>query len=248
MRVNWYENDGLWSGFAGLMFSPKRAAGAARNVAESPLLKFPAGSRVLDLCCGPGVYLVPLAEQGHRVTGVDLSTAMLDRARAACEKAGQQVELVHGDMGEFVRPGAFDVAMNMYTSFGYFAEQEKNLQVLRNMHTSLAPGGQVLIEVFGKEFLAARGLDRPQVVDLEEGTVFLRNTILDDWTRLHTEWTMVRGGEASTASVTAYLYSAAELKALVEQAGFTEVECFGGFDGRPYDLRNRALIVRGIRR
>lgn len=246
--MNWYENDGLWSGFAGLMFSSKRAAAAARNVAESPLLKFPAGSRVLDLCCGPGIYLVPMAEQGHRVTGVDLSPAMLKRAEQACQGSVPPVELVHGDMGEFVRPAAFDVVLNMYSSFGYFAEHEKNVQVLRNVYDSLVPGGQLVLEVFGKEFLAMQSLDRPQVIDLDDSKVFVRNTILDDWTRLHTEWTKVRGNEASSASVISYLYSAAELKGLVEQVGFTEVACFGGFDGRPYDLRCRTLIVRGTRR
>ena len=243
--MNWYENDGLWSGFAPMMFSSRRAAAAERTVAESPLLKFPAGSRVLDLCCGPGIYLAPVAAQGHRVTGVDLNQPMLDRAREAVGDA--DVELVRADMGEFTRPGAFDVVLSMYSSFGYFAEHERNMRVLSNMHESLAPGGRLVLEVFGKEFLAQQSMGRPQVLDLEDGTVFVRNTVLDDWTRLHTEWVKVRGAEASSASIISWLYSAAELKEMVRQAGFAEVECFGGFDGRPYDLRCRTLIVRGIK-
>ena len=246
--MNWYENDGLWTGFAGLMFSPRRATAAARNVAESPLLKFPAGSRVLDLCCGPGIYLAPLAAHGHRVTGVDLNLPVLDRAREVVRDAEPPVELVHGDMGEFARPGGFDVVLSMYSSFGYFAEHEKNMQVLRNMHTSLAPGGQLVLEVFGKEFLAMQAMNRPQVIDLEDGTVFVRNTVLDDWTRLHTEWVKVQSGRTTSASIISWLYSAAELKAMVAQAGFTDLECFGGFDGRPYDLRCRTLIVRAFNR
>jgi SAM-dependent methyltransferase len=245
--VEWYEDDGLWSGFADFMFSPKRAAEAERNVAESPLLAFPDGARVLDLCCGPGLYLVPLARRGHAVTGVDLNAPMLDRAKAACADAGTPVELIRDDMAEFVRPGGFDAIINMYTSFGYFPEQERNVQVLRNAYESLAPGGQLLVDVFGKEVLARR-VGRPQVVDLPDGTVYLRDHITDDWTRLRTEWTLIRGGVARSASLTSYLYSAAELRALCLQVGFARVECFGDFDGRAYGPRATRLIVRAVRR
>ncbi|MEU1372468.1 class I SAM-dependent methyltransferase [Streptomyces triculaminicus] len=244
--MHWYENDGLWSGFAEFMFSPRRAAEAAENVAFSPLLAFPAGSRVLDLCCGPGLYLVPLARQGYAVTGVDLSAAMLERAKEACAAAGTSAGLVEADMAEFARPAAFDVVINMYTSFGYFADPEKNLQVLRNAHASLAPGGRLLIDVLGKEVLARR-VGRPQVVDLPGATVLLRDTVLDDFTRLRTDWTLIRDGRSHSASLTSYVYSAAELRAMFEEAGFTGVECFGDFDGRVYDPRARRLIVRGVR-
>ncbi len=245
--MQWYEDDGLWSGFAEFMFSSRRGVEAEENVKGSPLLAFPAGSRVLDLCCGPGLYVVPLARQGHRVTGVDLSPEMVDLAAAACADAGTPAELLRGDMAEFVRPGGFDVVVNMFTSFGYFADPAKNLQVLHNIHASLAPGGQVLMDVFGKEVIARR-VGRPQVVDLPGGgTVFLRDTILDDWTRLRTEWTLVRDGIARSKAMTSFVYSAAELRSLFAQAGFTDVECFGGFDGSSYDNRAKRLVVRGTR-
>jgi hypothetical protein len=49
------------------------------------------------------------------------------------------------------------------------------------------------------------------------------------------------------ASIECVLYSAAELRALFERAGFVDVECFGGFDASPYDNNARRLIVRGYR-
>ncbi|WP_434739758.1 class I SAM-dependent methyltransferase [Micromonospora sp. SH-82] len=245
--MQWYEDDELWSGFADFMFGQRRAGEAEEYVTGSPLLDFPPDARVLDLCCGPALYVVPLARRGHRVTGVDLSPAMLHRGEAACAAAGVSAELVQGDMATFVRPGGFDVVLNMYTSFGYFAEPERNRQVLRNAFASLAPGGQLIVDVFGKEVLARR-VGRPQVVELPDATVFLRDTILDDWTRLRTEWTMIRGGQARTASLTSFIYSAAELRTMFEDVGFVDVEAFGGFDARPYDPRATRLVVRGRRR
>lgn len=244
--MHWYEDDDLWVGFADVMFPPSRAEEAERLTATSPLLKVSDGTKVLDLACGPATHVVALARSGADVTGVDLSPAMLDRAREACESAGVAAKLIQADMLEYTEPGAYDLIINMYTSFGYFTDAGDNLTVLRNAFTSLAPGGTLLIDVLGKEVLAG-WVGRPKVVDVDGGTAFMRDTILDDWTRLKTDWTLVRGGEARQASILSYLYSAAELKALFETAGFTGVECFGDFDGSLYDNHARRLIVRGVR-
>ncbi|MEU3979154.1 class I SAM-dependent methyltransferase [Streptomyces sp. NPDC026672] len=243
--MKWYEDDSLWSDFAPTMFSPARAEAAADLVAGSPLLDFPPASRVLDLCCGPGLFLVPLAARGFDVTGVDLSGTMLERAGEACALARADVRLVRADMLAYTAPESFDVVLNVYTSFGYFDDPDDNLTVLRNAHESLAPGGRLLVDVMGKEVLAG-WIGRPQAVDLPDGSyVVQRDHVLDSWRRLRTDWTLVRGTSARTASLTSHLYSAAELHDLFVTAGFTGVECFGGFDGSPYDHRSRRLIVRG---
>jgi SAM-dependent methyltransferase len=246
--MHWYEDDGFWSDFSGTMFSERRRAETADVVAGSPLLDFPDGSRVLDLCCGPGLYLMPLARRGYVVTGLDLSPVMLKRARVACEEAGADVRLVQADMLTHVEPESYDVVLNVFTSFGYFDDPRDNEQVLRNAHDSLVPGGQLLVDVMGKEVLAG-WIGRPQLVELDDGGyVVQRDTVLDSWTRLRTDWTLVRDGVAREASITSFLYSAAELRALFETAGFTDVRCYGDFDGAPYDNHAPRLIVRGTRK
>ncbi|GAA3853854.1 class I SAM-dependent methyltransferase [Saccharothrix violaceirubra] len=244
--MHWYEDDGLWVGFADVMFPARRVAEAARLVAESPLLRTDPGARVLDLACGPGFHVVPLARAGADVTGVDLSTAMLDRAAKACAEAGVTARLVRADMLHHVEPDTYDLVVNMYTSFGYFTDPGDNLAVLRNAHDSLVPGGKLVLDMMGKEIFAG-WVGRPQAVDVEGGTAFLRDTVLDDWTRVRTDWTLVRGDEVRRASIVSALYSAAELRALFETAGFGEVEVYGDFDLSPYDNHARRLIVRGTR-
>ncbi|MFE7133030.1 class I SAM-dependent methyltransferase [Streptomyces sp. NPDC057638] len=227
------------------MFSQERVASMDTLVKESALLDFPRGSRVLDLCCGPGLFVVPLAERGYTVTGVDLSEAMLDRARAACAAAGTDVRLVRGDMRDHSEPGAYDVILNVFTSFGYFEDREDNLRVLRTARRNLAPGGRLLVDVMSKEVLAG-WIGRPKVVDLPDGSfVIQRDTVLDSWRRLRTDWTLVRGDTARTASIHCTLYSGAELCDLFTAAGFARVECFGDWDGGPYDQHSSRLIVTG---
>ncbi|WP_461012168.1 class I SAM-dependent methyltransferase [Streptomyces capparidis] len=245
--MHWYEDDTFWSDFSGTMFSERRRAEVAALVERSPLLDFPAGTRVLDLCCGPGLYLVPLARRGCDVTGVDLSPVMLERARAACAGAGVEVRLVRGDMLTHVEPGAYDVVLNVFTSFGYFDDPRDNARVLRNAHDSLAPGGRLLVDVMGKEVLAG-WIGRPKLVELDGAYVVQRDTVLDDWSRLRTDWTLVRGGTAREASITSFLYSGTELRAMFEEAGFTDVRCHGDFDGSPYDQHARRLVVHGTRK
>ncbi|MFY1701810.1 MULTISPECIES: class I SAM-dependent methyltransferase [Micromonospora] len=244
--MNWYEDDELWSGFAEVLFTPERAARAAEAVATSPLLRFAPGTHVLDQCCGTGTFTVPIARQGHHVTGVDLSPAMLARARRACDDAGVEAELVRADMRDYVRPARFDVVLNLYTSFGYFDTDEQNLRVLRNAHDSLRPGGVLVVDLLGKECYA-RWAGQPKVVDVEDGRVFMHDTVLDGWTRYRTEWTLVRAGVVRQVSLTQCLYSGAELRRLVEAAGFVDVRCFGGFAGQPYDCHATRLVVRGTR-
>ncbi len=244
--MGWYEDDDLWVGFADVMFPPRRAAEAEQVVAASPLFKVAPGDRVLDLACGPATHLVPLARRGAVVTGVDLSGAMLARAREACGQAGVEARLVRADMREHVEPDSYDLVINMYTSFGYFADPAENLAVLRNAHACLTPGGRLLVDVMGKEVFAG-WVGRPQAVDVGGGTVFMRDTVLDDWTRLRSDWTWVRGDEVRRTSLYSTLYSAAELRGLFEAAGFSGVECFGDFDCSPYDNHARRLIVRGTR-
>jgi SAM-dependent methyltransferase len=244
--MRWYEDDELWSGFSEVVFSARRAAQAAEAVVSSPLLRFPDGARVLDQCCGPALFTVPFAREGYTVTGIDLSPVMLSRAEKTCAEAGVAVELIQADMSEFVRQGGFDAVVNLYTSFGYFDEPAQNLLVLRNAYDSLAPGGTLVVDLLGKEPYA-KWAGETKVVDIENGKVFMSDTILDDWTRYRTDWTLVRGDTARHTSLTMYAYSGAELRGLFEQAGFTGVECFGDFDGRPYDNHATRLIVRGTR-
>ncbi|MBT2207697.1 class I SAM-dependent methyltransferase [Actinomadura sp. NEAU-AAG7] len=236
----------LWSGFSEVLFTPERARAAAEVVASSPLFAFPPGSRVLDQCCGVGFFTEPLARHGHRVTGVDLHPELLERAAAACAAAGVKATLVRADVREHVAPDAYDVVVNMYTSFGYFDDHEDNLRVLRNAHRSLAPGGHLIVDLLSKETYASWA-GTPKIVDVRGGMVVMRDTILDDWARYRTDWTLVRGDRAEHTSLTCYVYSAAELRAMFVQAGFEDVECFGTLDGGPYDAGATRLIVRGAK-
>src|SRR5207244_6804372 len=88
------------------------------------------GTRVLDLACGRGRIAIPLARRGCRVTGVDLSPRSLELARRDAASARVELELLRRDMRELDAVESFDAVINLYSSFGYFAEQADDEQVL----------------------------------------------------------------------------------------------------------------------
>src|SRR5579872_5782321 len=76
------------------------------------LLALPAGSLILDLCCGHGRHAIELASQGFRVTGQDLSALFLERAAGDAGKRGAAVEWVCAYMREIPFTGAFDAVVH----------------------------------------------------------------------------------------------------------------------------------------
>jgi len=242
----WFNDEGFWERMYPLMFSPDRfeVAGAeAEHLVELVGVK---SGRLLDLCCGPGRHAIPLSRLGFQVTGVDLSRYLLDKARARADEAKAAVDWVLSDMREFVEPGAFDVVVNLATSFGYFAVQADDMRVLKNMVESIHDEGAVVLHMVGKEALAEQlPLNRQPTHEHDGSLLIQRVEILDDWCRARSEWLLVRGDKAERFSFEHTLYSARELRELMNWAGLSDVKLYGGLDGRPYGPGAEALVAVG---
>jgi SAM-dependent methyltransferase len=241
--TQWYEDDAFWRDNYLVMFSEEAFRRATEDVTRIlSLTGVESGSRVLDLCCGPGRHSVPLALAGFDVTSVDLSPFLLERARENARARDVAPEFVHADMRRFVRPQAFDLILNLYTSFGYFADRSDDARVLSNMFESLRPGGQVIVDVIGKELQSRRG-DR--VTDLADGTTCIqRIRPVDNWSALQVEWIVIRGDAVRRYHFRHRLYSGVELQDLMEDAGL-EVSLFGDLSGTSYDESASRLIALG---
>ncbi|MFN2134440.1 MAG: class I SAM-dependent methyltransferase, partial [Candidatus Promineifilaceae bacterium] len=193
--TEWHDDEAFWSVMAPFMFDEDRWASTAGEIDSILALAGPQPAvDVLDLGCGPGRHTLELARRGFQVTGVDRTDLYLATAREEAEEEGLEVELVHADMREFVRPGRFDLALNLFTTFGYFDEAADNEHVLDNVYISLREGGLFLIEMSGKEIIArifeARNwLEQNGVYRLEQ------RRVIDDWRRMENTWTVFGDGE-----------------------------------------------------
>ncbi|HYT82763.1 MAG TPA: methyltransferase domain-containing protein [Gemmatimonadales bacterium] len=199
----------------------RRAVALIRRVAP-----WRPADRVLDLACGSGRHAAELERSGARVLGFDLSPPMLRRARA---RTG--APLVRGDMRALpFLPGTFALAVNLFTSFGYFRDDAEHALVLRQVAAALAAGGRFVLDYLNAE--AVRRSLRPTEERRAGGRV-VRIT-----RRVSLEGRFVvkeieLPGEGRTFQERVRLYGVEELTALLAGAGFTVTACFGDYSGAP---------------
>jgi SAM-dependent methyltransferase len=106
------------------------------------------GTRVLEVACGSGRALVPLARAGFEVVGIDLSPHMLALARSKLDTTGFDARLVEADMRTFqLERTDFDLAIVAVKSFAYLTEVADQLACLRSIHAHLRPGGLLAIDL-----------------------------------------------------------------------------------------------------
>jgi SAM-dependent methyltransferase len=220
-----------------------------------------AGGDVLELGVGSGRLAIPLAVAGHRVVGVDVDAAMLERAAAAWERARgaiprSRLELVDADLVTFRSGERFGLVFAAVNTFLLVPDDTVRLTVLSTMRGYLRPGGLAVIEMSTPDADELAGydgrlrrewtrLDTEAGVDVEkrmsatyapdERTVMLRQVFT---------WRSPEGQERVTRTDTLHLISPPELADLASRAGFTGVEVWGDHLAMPYGAgSHRAIIV-----
>src|SRR5215472_13788412 len=147
----------------------------AKQAAELwSMLDLNPGCRLLDAPCGWGRLSHQLALRGARVVGVDQSETLLNAAEA--RRGGLPPErlcYLRHDLRKSLPDTGFDVACNIFTSFGYGTEEE-DVAVFRSLRCALRPGGHVLVETNHRDMLCAfvsRGSSRSR--RLPDGTLLI---------------------------------------------------------------------------
>jgi SAM-dependent methyltransferase len=242
----WHERDEFWETFAPVLFGEERFEAAPDQVeGVLELSGTEPGARVLDLACGPGRHALEFARRGFRVTGVDRTESYLERARALALAEELDIEWVRADMRELDREREFDLAVNLFTAFGYFEDPEDDRRVAANLVASLRSGGTVVMEMMGKEVLARRFRPRDWS-RLPDGRIMLEERrIASGWDWAENRWILLDGDRRLEFEFCHRIYSAAELAGLLRRCGCESVKVFGGLDGRPYDHEAKRLTLVG---
>jgi SAM-dependent methyltransferase len=135
----------------------------------------PARASVLDLGCGTGGHVIPLAERGFAVVGVDRSAEMLARAQAKADVAGVDVEFVEADVREASLGRIFDVVTSMFAVVSYQLTNDDLSAMFDTARCHLLPGGLFVFDGwFGPAVLTEKPEVKTKTVTEPSGDVITR--------------------------------------------------------------------------
>lgn len=195
-------------------------------------------SHFLDLACGKGRHSLYLHQQGFEVTGMDLSAESVNIAQ---QSADDKLHFICGDMREDYGQNRFDFILNLFTSFGYFENNQENLRVCSQMAKALKPGGKVLIDFLN-------------VHQVEQGLVAQDEFIIDDC-QFAIERKIVEGKVLKTIRVKQgkkeeLFYECVQLlreddfKKLIRESGLHYEQSFGDYTFEPFSAeKSKRLII-----
>jgi len=200
--------------------------------------------RILDLCCGGGRHMYHLLKHIRRVTGLDYSKELLVEARTAL---GSQARLVRGDMRRLPFQNEFDAVCNFFTSFGYFADDKENVDVVRGIAKALRPAGKFFIDFMNRDHVATH------VVPVSQRAIGEYDIQDERWIdveaeRLNKRTTIMKDGHVQnilTESVR--LYTAREFVEVLEAGNLKPQQLFGDYDGSPMDPSRPRMIAIGVK-
>jgi SAM-dependent methyltransferase len=205
------------------------------------LLPLRPSARILDIPCGFGRHAIELARTGFRVTGVDLSSKLLEKARRNAATQGINVEFKRGDMRRLRYRNRFDAVVNLFTSFGYFGEAG-GLRVLGLFRRALRPKGWLLLHLVNRDWVL-RVFRRQERVPMGD-CVFTEDRSFDFATSIITShMTMRRGSRVWRGTVRLRLYSCHELIRMLKRARFSRVRFFGDIAGGRLKPGSRWLVL-----
>lgn len=219
---------------------PHRDVAEAARVASRlvPLVK--AARPTLDVACGNGRYMGALRAAGVVVYGVDLSEYLLGEAA----KGGLGGCVVCGDMRALpFTDGAFGSAINMFTSFGYFDDDDDNARALVEIARVIGAKGSFILDFINGGRI--RGRIEPWSRRVAGDAVVEESRVLSDGDRILTKRVEVRGTgrEPVEYSERLRLYARDELSAMLAGAGFDVRRVHGDYELGAFDEHSSERMI-----
>jgi len=200
---------------------------------------------ILDLCCGTGRHSIALCKQDWKAVGIDLSKNLLAIAKLRMKRARVRLPLIRADM-RFLpfRDNLFDAVINMFTSFGYLPSESEDAVSLLEINRSLRSRGRFLLDLANRDHIIMTFRER----DWAEFEPFylLEKRLLDlKASKLISQWTLVEKNTTRVKSIQhiVRLFTTNRVEQLLNEAGLTVKEVYGGYERQEFTLDASRMIV-----
>lgn len=208
---------------------------------------------VLELGCGTGRVLLPVAREGIACTGLDASPAMLDVFRQ--KDPPKNLRLVEGTLQNFdLGEDRFALIFAAFRVFQHLYTVVDQLACLSRVRSHLAPGGALAFDVFVPSLERMSILHEPEVEDARfewredeiVRYVSVRRNVPEQLMKLRMRYERRRRGQVvgnETVEFQMRHFYRYELEHLLARAGFDPVELYGDFDGTPFGDGASSFVV-----
>ncbi len=239
---NWYENffHGLALDLWRKAISPRQTKSEADFLIK--VLECEKGSHFLDVPCGNGRLSLALAKQGFRVTGIDISIEFVAEARSDATKVTPHPQFILGDMCDVQGEKIYDGAYCFGNSFGFlkFADMER---FLSSVCRSLKPGARFIVETGMAAESVLQKFEPLTLHQIGDISVTIKEEYLAEESCIDTEYIFERDGQTESAPAKHWIYTAGEIRRMLERAGFQIVGLYGSRKKTPYALGSEELFV-----
>jgi SAM-dependent methyltransferase len=213
----------------------KEAEFFLRNVVRE--LHFEPQHRIIDLACGKGRHAIYLNSLGFDVTGVDLASKSIDQA---LESANERLHFEVQDLRCLHFEEPFDIALNLFTSFGYFKSVEEDELVVKNVHSILKPNGLLLIDFLNIEYVSQHLVERESKTlngiqfhiekRIEKGFIHKKISILDK-------------DKSFEYSEKVQAITLSEFEQMLSKQGFEIINTFGSYVLAPFKAGSSERLI-----
>jgi len=201
-------------------------------------------AKLLDIGCGPGLYIEQFAAQDYNCCGIDFSPASIEYARG---RLGDKARLINGDVRSVEFGSGYDLAMMVYGEFNVFSPDECR-KILKKTFEALSPGGKLLLEAHTFEaveriggapnswYKSGPGLlglfsDNPHICLIENHWLDKKQTALQQFHILN-----AANGSAKTYRSTTKAWTNNQYIVLLKEAGFSNVTIHSKWPVNSQDL------------
>jgi len=211
------------------------------------------GGNVLEVACGTGLAAIPLAQQGIRITGLDITPAMLAHAKLKSERLGLSIRWFEGDARDFDLGEKFNFIYMTGNAFQAFLNNSDQRTLLQNIRKHLTEKGLFAFETrnpdwkemttdLNKEewmtYINDRGL-RVRILETREYDHVAQVLVY----HLHRHWQEEGGNKERVTRIAIRYTFPQELNALLELHGFRILEQYGDWDKSPLSKESPSIIT-----
>jgi len=213
------------------------------------------GDPILELACGTGRVLLPIAKAGYNITGLDNSESMLKVLKKKLEREDEavrrRVTIVKGDMRSFDLGKKFKLIIMPFSSIVHILTLEDALQTFKNIWKHLEEDGVYVMDTFipNLEIISKKERTTFDIRETEDGKIILWESAKYDLTnqyievKRYTEIQKKEGIKKATWKVKIRYWFKTEIELLLKQAKFSEINTYSSYDLTPYNYEKNPMII-----